>query len=74
MSESEIDDRLGNSITVFRYLDDKDIYQRVIMCSHCVLVQSNFVQNYVLCYYLVIVRYKNADFSLGFYNRNTFYI
>ena len=29
MSETEIDDRLGQSITVFKYLDDKDIYQRV---------------------------------------------
>ena len=29
MSESEIDDNLGQSITVFKYLDDKDIYQRV---------------------------------------------
>ncbi|KAK2140943.1 hypothetical protein LSH36_1200g00010 [Paralvinella palmiformis] len=28
MSESEIDDKLTNSITVFKYLDDKDIYQR----------------------------------------------
>jgi cullin 2 len=29
MSESEIDDKLSSSITIFRYLDDKDIYQRV---------------------------------------------
>ncbi|XP_074658807.1 cullin-2-like [Tubulanus polymorphus] len=28
MSESEIDDKLNSSITVFKYLDDKDIYQR----------------------------------------------
>ena len=29
MSESEVDDRLAQSITIFKYLDDKDIYQRV---------------------------------------------
>ena len=29
MSETEIDDKLTQSITVFKYLDDKDIYQRV---------------------------------------------
>ncbi|ELT99573.1 hypothetical protein CAPTEDRAFT_175514 [Capitella teleta] len=28
MSETEIDDKLSQSITIFRYLDDKDIYQR----------------------------------------------
>ncbi|CAH1788629.1 unnamed protein product [Owenia fusiformis] len=28
MSESEIDDKLNASVTVFKYLDDKDIYQR----------------------------------------------
>ncbi|XP_023933316.1 cullin-2 [Lingula anatina] len=28
MCESEIDDKLASSITVFKYLDDKDIYQR----------------------------------------------
>ncbi len=29
VSESEIDDNLAQCITVFKYLDDKDIYQRV---------------------------------------------
>jgi len=28
MSETEIDDKLASSITIFKYLDDKDIYQR----------------------------------------------
>jgi len=28
ISESEVDDKLAQSITVFKYLDDKDIYQR----------------------------------------------
>ena len=29
ISESEIDDKLSRSITVFKYLDDKDVFQRV---------------------------------------------
>jgi hypothetical protein len=33
MSESEVDDKLANSVTVFKYLDDKDVYQRVILNS-----------------------------------------
>ena len=32
MSENEIDDKLSQSITVFKYLDDKDIFQRVSVC------------------------------------------
>ena len=28
ISESEIDDKLANSITVFKYLDDKDVFQK----------------------------------------------
>ena len=28
ISESEIDDKLSSSITVFKYLDDKDIFQK----------------------------------------------
>ena len=28
ISESEIDDKLNNSITVFKYLDDKDVFQK----------------------------------------------
>ncbi|CAH1238019.1 CUL2 [Branchiostoma lanceolatum] len=28
MSESEVDDKLSASITVFKYLDDKDVYQK----------------------------------------------
>ncbi|XP_064647338.1 cullin-2-like [Lineus longissimus] len=28
MSESEVDDKLASSVTVFKYLDDKDVYQR----------------------------------------------
>merc|ERR1711981_1027349 len=28
MSESEIDDKLNSSITVFKYLDDKDVFQK----------------------------------------------
>lgn len=28
MSESEIDDRLANSITIFKYIDDKDVFQK----------------------------------------------
>lgn len=28
MSEGEIDDRLNSSITVFKYLDDKDVFQK----------------------------------------------
>jgi len=28
MSESEIDDKLASSITIFKYLDDKDVYQK----------------------------------------------
>ena len=28
MSETEVDDKLANSITIFKYLDDKDIFQR----------------------------------------------
>lgn len=27
-SESEIDDRLANSITIFKYIDDKDVFQK----------------------------------------------
>ena len=27
-SENEIDDKLNNSITVFKYLDDKDVFQK----------------------------------------------
>ena len=33
ISESEIDDKLSRSITVFKYLDDKDVFQRVSV--HC---------------------------------------
>lgn len=29
VSESEMDDKLTNCITVFKYLDDKDVFQRV---------------------------------------------
>ena len=29
VSESELDDRLARCITVFKYLDDKDVFQRV---------------------------------------------
>ena len=29
ISESELDDKLASCITVFKYLDDKDVYQRV---------------------------------------------
>lgn len=28
MSESEIDDKLANSITIFKYIDDKDVFQK----------------------------------------------
>ena len=35
MSESEVDDRLAQSITIFKYLDDKDIYQRVCCVTPC---------------------------------------
>ncbi len=28
ISELEIDDRLGSSITIFKYLDDKDVFQK----------------------------------------------
>ena len=28
ISESEIDDKLNQSITVFKYLDDKDVFQK----------------------------------------------
>lgn len=28
MSETEIDDKLSQSITIFKYLEDKDIFQR----------------------------------------------
>ena len=28
LSESEIDDKLGQSITVFKYIDDKDVFQK----------------------------------------------
>lgn len=28
ISENEIDDKLSNSITVFKYLDDKDVFQK----------------------------------------------
>ena len=28
MSETEVDDRLASSITIFKYLDDKDVYQK----------------------------------------------
>jgi hypothetical protein len=28
ISESEIDEKLNNSITVFKYLDDKDVFQK----------------------------------------------
>jgi cullin 2 len=28
ISESEIDDKLNMSITVFKYLDDKDVFQK----------------------------------------------
>uniref|UniRef100_A0A0A9YGX7 Cullin-2 n=1 Tax=Lygus hesperus TaxID=30085 RepID=A0A0A9YGX7_LYGHE len=28
LSESEIDDRLANSITIFKYIDDKDVFQK----------------------------------------------
>ena len=30
-SETELDDKLASCITVFKYLDDKDVYQRVGM-------------------------------------------
>lgn len=33
LSESEIDDKLTSSITVFKYLADKDVYQGVGACS-----------------------------------------
>ena len=29
MSESEIDEKLSQSITVFKYIDDKDVFSRV---------------------------------------------
>jgi cullin 2 len=28
ISEAEIDDKLGNSITIFKYIDDKDVFQK----------------------------------------------
>ena len=28
ISESEIDDKLASSITIFKYLDDKDVFQK----------------------------------------------
>lgn len=28
MSENEIDDKLAQSITVFKYIDDKDVFQK----------------------------------------------
>ena len=38
ISESEIDDKLSRSITVFKYLDDKDVFQRVSgHCPFCVI-------------------------------------
>ena len=42
ISESEIDDKLNNSITVFKYLDDKDVFQKV-----CVYFSLNFDDEFV---------------------------
>jgi cullin 2 len=28
ITESEIDDKLANSITIFKYIDDKDVFQK----------------------------------------------
>lgn len=28
LNESEVDDKLGHSITIFKYIDDKDVYQK----------------------------------------------
>lgn len=33
VTESEIDDRLSQSITVFKYLDDKDVFQKVVISA-----------------------------------------
>lgn len=44
MSESETDDKLSQSITVFKYLDDKDIFQRVSRISYLrILVPHNHI-------------------------------
>lgn len=40
VSESEMDDKLTNCITVFKYLDDKDVFQRV-GCKLNVNISSN---------------------------------
>lgn len=41
MSENEIDDKLSASITVFKYLDDKDVFQKFYSRS---LGKPNFAQ------------------------------
>ena len=51
MSETEIDDRLAQSIVVFKYLDDKDYYQRVRVIG-AVLCET--VRYYYVCYHLMI--------------------
>lgn len=28
LNESEVDDKLGHSITIFKYIDDKDVFQK----------------------------------------------
>lgn len=42
MSEGEIDDKLSASITVFKYLDDKDVFQKFYSRSLGELL-ANFV-------------------------------
>ena len=56
MSETEVDDRLNNSITIFKYLDDKDIFNRVssINSNFSQISIQIFIRNFKLCLHLVL--------------------
>lgn len=47
VSESEMDDKLTNCITVFKYLDDKDVFQRV--GSSLTVSQSSNILTIKMC-------------------------
>lgn len=43
MTENEVEDKLTSFITVFKYIDDKDIFQKVERLSLLLKIQQNLV-------------------------------
>lgn len=45
MTENEVEDKLTSFITVFKYIDDKDVFQKV---NQYIKKQTNWVSTYFL--------------------------